>query len=160
MTKDQGRRPGRQDHFPLTARDQLRLAFELFDKMGLTAFAARARAELRATGTAFGVLVPSLRFSREREPATGAVAAAVRSGASMVNDVRALQARGVTPPQVFAALGRSNANAGGNYIQRGEQQYGQDRSHARSLAPQCRDAQPAYGLSVMRRHRVHRDLLL
>ena len=27
-----------------------------------------------AVGTAFGVLVPSLRFSREREPATGAVA--------------------------------------------------------------------------------------
>jgi DNA-binding CsgD family transcriptional regulator len=32
------------------ARDQLRRAFELFDKMGLTAFAGRARTELRATG--------------------------------------------------------------------------------------------------------------
>jgi DNA-binding CsgD family transcriptional regulator len=32
------------------ARDQLRRAFEMFDKMGLTAFAGRARAELRATG--------------------------------------------------------------------------------------------------------------
>ena len=32
------------------ARDQLRWAFEMFDKMGVTAFAGRARAELRATG--------------------------------------------------------------------------------------------------------------
>jgi DNA-binding CsgD family transcriptional regulator len=32
------------------ARDQLRRSFELFDKMGLTAFAGRARTELRATG--------------------------------------------------------------------------------------------------------------
>jgi DNA-binding CsgD family transcriptional regulator len=32
------------------ARDQLRTAFELFDSMGMNAFAARARAELRATG--------------------------------------------------------------------------------------------------------------
>jgi DNA-binding CsgD family transcriptional regulator len=32
------------------ARDQLRCAFEMFDTMGLTAFAGRARAELRATG--------------------------------------------------------------------------------------------------------------
>jgi DNA-binding CsgD family transcriptional regulator len=32
------------------ARDQLRCAFEMFDAMGLTAFAGRARAELRATG--------------------------------------------------------------------------------------------------------------
>ena len=32
------------------ARDQLRIAFEMFDAMGMEAFAARARAELRATG--------------------------------------------------------------------------------------------------------------
>jgi DNA-binding CsgD family transcriptional regulator len=32
------------------ARDQLRRAFEMFDEMGLAAFAGRARAELRATG--------------------------------------------------------------------------------------------------------------
>jgi DNA-binding CsgD family transcriptional regulator len=32
------------------ARDQLRTAFGLFDSMGMAAFAARARAELRATG--------------------------------------------------------------------------------------------------------------
>lgn len=32
------------------ARDQLRTAFEAFDAMGMEAFAARARAELRATG--------------------------------------------------------------------------------------------------------------
>src|SRR5439155_1474757 len=34
-----------------------------------------------------------------------------------------LQARGVTLRQVFEALGRSNANAGGNYIEHGEEQY-------------------------------------
>jgi len=38
-------------------------------------------------------------------------------------DPRRLQARGVTLSQVFAALGRSNANAGGNYIEHGEEQY-------------------------------------
>jgi len=38
-------------------------------------------------------------------------------------DPRALQARDVTLAQVFAALGRSNANAGGNYIEHGEEQY-------------------------------------
>ena len=32
------------------ARDQLRCAFEMFDEMGMEAFAGRARAELRATG--------------------------------------------------------------------------------------------------------------
>jgi DNA-binding CsgD family transcriptional regulator len=32
------------------ARDQLRTAYEMFDSMGMQAFAARARAELRATG--------------------------------------------------------------------------------------------------------------
>ena len=32
------------------ARDQLRTAFEMFDTIGMEAFAARARAELRATG--------------------------------------------------------------------------------------------------------------
>jgi DNA-binding CsgD family transcriptional regulator len=32
------------------ARDQLRRAFEMFDEMGMTAYAGRARAELRATG--------------------------------------------------------------------------------------------------------------
>jgi DNA-binding CsgD family transcriptional regulator len=32
------------------ARDQLRTAFEMFDQMGMEAFAGRARAELRATG--------------------------------------------------------------------------------------------------------------
>jgi DNA-binding CsgD family transcriptional regulator len=32
------------------ARDQLRRAFEMLDEMGMTAFAGRARAELRATG--------------------------------------------------------------------------------------------------------------
>ena len=32
------------------ARDQLRTAFEMFDSMGMEAFAARARAELRTTG--------------------------------------------------------------------------------------------------------------
>jgi len=32
------------------ARDQLRCAFEMFDEIGMTAFAGRARAELRATG--------------------------------------------------------------------------------------------------------------
>ncbi|HXJ33347.1 MAG TPA: CusA/CzcA family heavy metal efflux RND transporter [Candidatus Eisenbacteria bacterium] len=38
-------------------------------------------------------------------------------------DPQRLQARDLTLQQVFAALARSNANAGGNYIQRGEQQY-------------------------------------
>src|SRR4029077_17066878 len=38
-------------------------------------------------------------------------------------DPRQLQAPGVTLQQVFAALGRSNANAGGNYIEHGEEQY-------------------------------------
>src|SRR5262245_21750243 len=38
-------------------------------------------------------------------------------------DPRALQARGVTLQQVFAALGRSNANAGGNFIEHGDEQY-------------------------------------
>jgi len=32
------------------ARDQLRIAFEMFDSIGMAAFAARARTELRATG--------------------------------------------------------------------------------------------------------------
>jgi cobalt-zinc-cadmium resistance protein CzcA len=38
-------------------------------------------------------------------------------------DPQKLQARDVSLQQVFAALARSNANAGGNYIRRGEQQY-------------------------------------
>src|SRR5215813_3755076 len=38
-------------------------------------------------------------------------------------DPQRLQARDITLQQVFAALARSNANAGGNYIARGEQQY-------------------------------------
>src|SRR5581483_11895278 len=38
-------------------------------------------------------------------------------------DPRRLQAEGVTLPQVFEALGRSNANAGGGYILHGEEQY-------------------------------------
>ena len=38
-------------------------------------------------------------------------------------DPERLQARGVTLHQVYEALGRSNANAGGNYIEHGEEQY-------------------------------------
>jgi cobalt-zinc-cadmium resistance protein CzcA len=38
-------------------------------------------------------------------------------------DPQQLQARGVSLRQVFEALGRSNANAGGNYIEHGEEQY-------------------------------------
>src|SRR3989442_9254876 len=38
-------------------------------------------------------------------------------------DPEQLQARGVTLPQVFEALGRSNANAGGNGIEHGEEPY-------------------------------------
>ncbi len=38
-------------------------------------------------------------------------------------DPQKLVARGLTLAQVFAALGRSNANAGGNYIEHGPQQY-------------------------------------
>src|SRR5438876_6402877 len=38
-------------------------------------------------------------------------------------DPEQLQARGVTLHQVYEALGRSNANAGGNYIEHGEGQY-------------------------------------
>src|SRR5713101_3816682 len=38
-------------------------------------------------------------------------------------DSEQLQARGVTLHQVYEALGRSNANAGGNYIEHGEEQY-------------------------------------
>src|SRR5215467_2884427 len=38
-------------------------------------------------------------------------------------DPHELQAHGVTLQQVFAALGRSNANAGGNYIEHGDEQY-------------------------------------
>src|SRR5438093_1624906 len=38
-------------------------------------------------------------------------------------DPEQLQARGVTLHQVYEALGRSNANAGGNYIEHGEEQY-------------------------------------
>ncbi|HYC22881.1 MAG TPA: efflux RND transporter permease subunit, partial [Candidatus Bathyarchaeia archaeon] len=34
-----------------------------------------------------------------------------------------LQARGISLQQVFSALGRSNANAGGNYIMHGDEQY-------------------------------------
>jgi DNA-binding CsgD family transcriptional regulator len=40
------------------ARDQLRCAFEMFDEMGVTAFAGRARAELRATGERASVSTP------------------------------------------------------------------------------------------------------
>src|SRR4029077_3706669 len=43
----EGLRPRRRRR---DARDQLRRAFEMFDEMGMTAFAGRARAELRATG--------------------------------------------------------------------------------------------------------------
>ena len=38
-------------------------------------------------------------------------------------DQQALQAHGVTLRQVFEALGRSNANAGGGYIEHGDEQY-------------------------------------
>ncbi len=38
-------------------------------------------------------------------------------------DPRQLEGRGVSLRQVFDALGRSNANAGGNYIEHGEEQY-------------------------------------
>src|SRR3989442_2534193 len=38
-------------------------------------------------------------------------------------DPQQLQARGVTLRRVFEALARSNANAGGNYIEHGEEQY-------------------------------------
>jgi cobalt-zinc-cadmium resistance protein CzcA len=38
-------------------------------------------------------------------------------------DQHRLESYGVTLRQVFEALGRSNANAGGNYIEHGEQQY-------------------------------------
>src|SRR2546422_4954133 len=38
-------------------------------------------------------------------------------------DPQELQAHGVTLRQVFDALGRSNANAGGNYIEHGDEQY-------------------------------------
>ena len=38
-------------------------------------------------------------------------------------DAQELQARGVTLHQVFDALARSNVNAGGNYIEHGEEQY-------------------------------------
>src|SRR2546426_4922587 len=38
-------------------------------------------------------------------------------------DPQQLQAHGVTLQQVFEALARSNANAGGNYIEHGEEQY-------------------------------------
>src|SRR5437667_1104933 len=38
-------------------------------------------------------------------------------------DAQELQGRGVTLRQVFEALARSNANAGGNYIEHGEEQY-------------------------------------
>ncbi len=38
-------------------------------------------------------------------------------------DPQALQARGVSLQQVFEALARSNANAGGNYIEHGAEQY-------------------------------------
>jgi cobalt-zinc-cadmium resistance protein CzcA len=38
-------------------------------------------------------------------------------------DPQALRARGVTLEQVFAALAKSNANAGGNYIAHGDEQY-------------------------------------
>lgn len=38
-------------------------------------------------------------------------------------DPQALVARGISLQQVFAALGRSNANAGGNVIQHGDEQY-------------------------------------
>ena len=34
-----------------------------------------------------------------------------------------MKSYGVTLQQVFTALGRGNANAGGNYIEQGEQQY-------------------------------------
>ena len=40
------------------ARDQLRCAFEMFDTMGLTALAGRARAELRATGEQARASIP------------------------------------------------------------------------------------------------------
>jgi DNA-binding CsgD family transcriptional regulator len=55
------------------ARDQLRRAFELFDKMGLTAFAGRARTELRATGeqarasTPGGLGAPGVRTAQEAQ---------------------------------------------------------------------------------------------
>src|SRR5438067_5547245 len=38
-------------------------------------------------------------------------------------DPQQLQARGLALRQVFDALGRSNANAGGNYIEHGDEQY-------------------------------------
>ena len=40
----------RRQHRRRDARDQLRRAFEMFDEMGMKAFAARAQAELHATG--------------------------------------------------------------------------------------------------------------
>ena len=43
------------------ARDQLRRAFEMFDQMGMTAFAGRARAELRATGERARASSPGVR---------------------------------------------------------------------------------------------------
>jgi heavy metal efflux system protein len=38
-------------------------------------------------------------------------------------DVARMKAYGITLQQVFTALGRGNANAGGNYLEQGEQQY-------------------------------------
>src|SRR2546427_12497762 len=38
-------------------------------------------------------------------------------------DPQQLQARGLALRQAFDALGRSNANAGGNYIEHGDEQY-------------------------------------
>ena len=38
-------------------------------------------------------------------------------------DLARMRAYGVSLQQVFTALGRGNANAGGNYIEQGEQQY-------------------------------------
>jgi hypothetical protein len=43
------------------ARDQLRTACEMFDSMGMQAFAERARAELRATGERAGPRSPQAR---------------------------------------------------------------------------------------------------
>ncbi len=67
-------------------------------------------------------------------------------------DPARLKAHGVTLRQVFDALQRSNANAGGNYLRRGRRGAG----HPRPRLPRLRRRRPERRRPGARRHAAHR----